>query len=102
LRDQLSIYHTKTALRVGNSLSANAADLAAHTAVHYAPDKRHPRNIVHAIADKETRPLRGGCRRYEPINLFGKMLAIGIEEAHPPDFWIQSATGRTRCGEPVS
>jgi len=42
----LSIYHPVTTLRVGDFLSAQPADLAAHVTIHDAPDEWHRGNIV--------------------------------------------------------
>ena len=89
LRNQLSIQHAKTALGVGNFLSANAADAPAHITVHDASDEWHAGKIVHAIANEKGRPRCGGCRRYKPVNFFRKMLAVGIKKDRPGDFPIE-------------
>ena len=47
----MPIYHAKTALRIGDVLSAEAANLAAHIAIHNAPDEWHSGEIVHAVAN---------------------------------------------------
>src|SRR6516162_6959717 len=98
---QLPVYHAKTALRVWNLLSANAANLFAHVAVHHAPDKWHLRDSIHPIANEKTRSRCRGCCRHKPINFFRKMLTIGIEKDCPLDFPTQSVGRLTRFSEPV-
>ena len=98
MRGQLPIYHPETALRIGYSLSTNAANLFAHVAIHHASSERHARNVVHAIADKKSRPRYRGCCRHEPINFLGKMLTVRIEKDRPRDLPIWSAGGPIVCG----
>ena len=88
LRNQLSIQHAKATLRVRDFLTAKAADPIAHITIHDAPNERHPGEIVHAIPEKKARPSgrRGGF--YKPIDLFGKMLAVGIKNDHRSELAI--------------
>jgi hypothetical protein len=51
LWNQLVIQHAKTALRVGDSLLTNTADLPAHVTIHDAPDQWHSGEVVHAVAN---------------------------------------------------
>ena len=45
--------------------------------------------VIPAFNDEKRRPCRGDSRCHESINLFGKMLTIGIEKSHPRDFLIE-------------
>src|SRR3982750_3261060 len=99
------MYHAETALRIANALSTKPADLSAHKTVYNAADQRHRPDVVHAIADKKGRLRCGPCRCQESIDLFRKMLTIGIEKAHPHHFSIQAAhrsRGWIRRSKPVT
>src|SRR5262249_20452991 len=54
-------------------------------------NERHRSNVAHAIAEEKSWPRYGACCQEEPINLFWKMLTIGIEKDHPPGFLIEAA-----------
>jgi hypothetical protein len=99
--NQLPGHHSITALRVRNFLATNAADLIAHVTVHYAPHKRHARNVVHAIPNEKRGSCHRGCRCQKSIDLFGKMLTIGIKEDDPMYLRLWSAAGRSRSAKPM-
>jgi hypothetical protein len=90
LWNQLSTYHAITALGIGDFLSAKPANLPAHVPVHDAPDKGHSGHVVHAGTDKKRGLRRGVGRRQKSIDLFRKMLAVGIEKDGPFDLSIWS------------
>src|SRR6266702_3478500 len=74
---------------VGNFLPTNTADPIAHVPIHDASNKRHPGQIIHAIAKKKTviSCLSGG--RDKTVDLFWQMLAVGIENDHVYELSIQ-------------
>ena len=96
VRDQLSRHHTVTTLRIANFLPAHAADLVAHVPVHDAPDQRHASNVIHAVPDKKCGPRRIGRREQKSVDLFRKMLAVGVEKNNPGDLSILFASRSIR------
>ena len=60
--------------------------------IHHAAQKRHPGEIVHAIAEKKRWRFLGRGRCNKPLDLFGTMLAIGIENDHVVKLSIQPVT----------
>jgi hypothetical protein len=79
-------------LRVGNFLAADSADLLAHPPIHKSPDPRHRRNVLHAIAENQFRLVGRKRRGNEAIDLFGPMLAVGIENDHQVELPIHPMT----------
>src|SRR6266487_4289492 len=88
LGNQLSIQHAKPALRVRDRLPAKTADRPAHVTIHNAPNEWHSGEVVHAITEEKAWSHRSGSRREKPIDFFGKMLAVGIENDHTSELPI--------------
>ena len=85
----MPIQHAKAALRVGDLLCGKETDPSAHVTIHNAPNEWHSSEIVHPITEKKTglSGRRGRC--YKPIDFFGKMLAVGIENDDVSELSIQ-------------
>src|SRR5262245_35821020 len=93
--------HAVTTLCIRNSLSADPADLITHITVDDAPHKRHAGDVVHPVSNEKRWSCHRGCRCQKSIDLFGKMLTVGIQKDHPRDLWILSAARQVRSAKPV-
>jgi hypothetical protein len=80
--------HAKAALRVGNFLPAEQADLPAHVAINGAAQMGHVADIVHPRADEELGASRSRHLQ-EKNNLFRQMLAIAIENHYVSEAAIE-------------
>jgi hypothetical protein len=70
-------------------LPTNTADPIAHVPIHDASNKRHPGQIIHAVAKKKAVISCLGRGRDKTVDFFWPMLAIGIENDHVCELSIQ-------------
>src|SRR5712692_7270371 len=87
----MPMQHAEAALRIGNFLSADAADSFAHVAIDDAAQQRHAGGVVHTIADEHLR-VTGQCNVNKTIDFLGTMLTIGVEDKRPGELSIQPVT----------